>query len=82
MKIRFIPPLVIAAAAAGSIITAPTAAAAPMPMQLTCTYLGDSNTQCQTPGNVQINDSPPVQFAPQYPFFGNVLIFHHGGHHR
>jgi hypothetical protein len=79
MNMHFIPPLAIAAAAA-AIIAAPTAAAAPS--QLTCTYLGGSNTQCQTPGNVQINDSPTVQYAPQYPFYGNVLLFHHGGHHR
>jgi hypothetical protein len=75
MRIHFIPPVVITAAAA-AIIAAPTAAAA----QLTCTNLGGSNTQCQTPGNVQINDSPTVQYVPQYPFYGNVLIFHHGGH--
>ena len=80
MKMRYIPPLVIAAAAA-AIVAAPTAAAAPS--QLTCTYLGASNTQCQTPGNVQINDSPTVQYAPQYPFYyGSALIFRHGGHHR
>jgi hypothetical protein len=77
MKIRYISPLVVAAAAA-AIAVAPVAAAAPA--QLTCTYLGSSNTQCQTPGNVQINDSPTVQYVPQYPFYGNVLIFHHGGH--
>jgi hypothetical protein len=77
MKIRYISPLVVAAAAA-AIAVAPVAAAAPA--QLTCTYLGGSNTQCQTPGNVQINDSPTVQYVPQYPFYGNVLIFHHGGH--
>jgi hypothetical protein len=80
MTMRFVPPLVIAAAAALSIIAAPTAEAAPS--QLTCTYLGGSITQCQSPGNAQINDSPPVQYVPQYRFWGNALIFHHGGHHR
>ena len=87
MRLRYFPPLVMAAAAA-AIGLAPVAAAAPTPTQQTCTNLGNSTTQCQMPGNVQINDSPPVQYAPQYPFFGygmygNGLIFHHGGpHHR
>jgi hypothetical protein len=81
LKIRYISPLLVAAAAA-AIAVAPVAVAAPTPIHPTCTYLGDSNTQCQTPGNVQINDSPQVQYVPQYPFYGNALIFHHGGHHR
>ncbi len=86
MRLWYFAPLAIAAAAA-TIAVAPTAAAVPTPIQQTCTDLGGSNTQCQSPGNVQINDSPPVQYAPQYPFFGygmygNWLIFHHGGHHR
>lgn len=83
MKIRYISPLVMAAAAAAAIAVAPAASAEPTPgFAQTCTSLGASNTQCQSPGNVQINDSPPVQYAPQYPFYGNVLLFHHGGHHR
>jgi len=46
-----------------------------------CTYLSANSTMCQTPGNVQINDSPaPVQYAPQFPYFGgNLIILHH--HH-
>jgi hypothetical protein len=41
------------------------------------------STICQTPGNAQIVDAPPpVQYAPQFPFFGDsALIFHHGGNH-
>ena len=79
IKRRCLPPMLLAVAAAASIAAAPTALADPP----TCTYLSDSTTQCQTPGNVQINDSPPVQYAPQYPFFGGegLIIFHHGGHH-
>ena len=73
MRMRYFPPLVMAAAAA-AIGLAPVAAAAPTPIQQTCTNLGGSNTQCQTPGNVQINDSPPVQYAPQYPFFGYGIV--------
>lgn len=37
-------------------------------------------TECQTPGNVQINDSLPPDFQPQYPDFS---LFGFGGHgHR
>jgi hypothetical protein len=51
-----------------------------------CTYTGNA-TQCQTPGNVQINTEPgsAAQYAAQqqYPFFGygyeGALLFHHRG---
>ena len=72
----------LAAVAAAVIATAPTAAAdaaptqptasatAPAPVDPTqsiCTSLGGSKTQCQTPGNVEINDSPPpVHYKPQW----------------
>jgi hypothetical protein len=68
----YVTPL-LAAVAAAVIATAPTAAAdaaptqpttiatAPAavdPTQSTCMSLGGTKTRCQTPGNVQINDSP------------------------
>jgi hypothetical protein len=74
--LRCLSTLVVSVAAA-SIVVAPAAMAAPTPI---CTSLSDSSTQCQSPGNVQINDSPPVQYQPQWgfdPFFGNVLAFRH-----
>jgi len=51
-----------------------------------CTYMG-SATQCQTPGNVQINTEPSNAALDaaqqQYPFFGygyeGALLFHHRG---
>jgi hypothetical protein len=64
----------LAAVAAAVIGTAPTAAAdaaatgptviaaAPAAVDPTpsiCMSLGSTKTRCQTPGNVQINDSPP-----------------------
>ena len=78
IKRRYLPPMLLAAAAAASIATAPTALA-----EQSCTYPSANSTVCQTPGNAQIVSSPPaVQYASQFPFFGgNVLIFHHGGHH-
>jgi hypothetical protein len=67
--------MLLAVAAAASIAAAPTALA-----EQSCSNLGANSTMCQTPGNVQINESPPVQYGPQYPYLGG-LIFHHGGHH-
>lgn len=75
MKIRnFIPPLLVAGASAVAIAVAPLAAAAP-----TCTSTGSASL-CQTAGNAQVTATPPqVDYGMQYPFFGNVLLFHHGG---
>lgn len=77
IKRRYLPPMLLAVAAAASIATAPAALA-----EQSCTYLSANSTVCQTPGNVQIvNSPPPVQYAPQFPYFGgNALLFHHGGH--
>ena len=72
-KLCYLTPL-FAAVASAVIATAPTAAADAVPTQPTavatapaavdptqsiCTSLGGWKTRCQTPGNVQINDSPP-----------------------
>lgn len=80
MKMRHISLLVAAGAASAAIAVAPTASAAPT--GLTCTYVGAQTTQCQSPGNVQINSDQEVTYPNQYPFYGNVLLFHHGGYHR
>lgn len=80
MKKRYIPTFVAAGAAAVAIAAAPAAAAAPTGQ--VCTYVGSETTACQSPGNVQINSDHEVQYPDQYPFYGNVLLFHHGGHHR
>jgi hypothetical protein len=53
-KPNVITPLLATAAAVVAIAAAPTAAAAP-----TCFNLGDSETMCQSPGNVQINNARP-----------------------
>ena len=72
-KLCYVTPLLTAVAAA-VIAAAPTAAADAAPTQPTaiatapaavdpaqsiCMSLGGWKTRCQTPGNVQINDSPP-----------------------
>jgi hypothetical protein len=77
MRIRsFIPPLLVAGAGAAAIAVAPLADAAP-----TCTFTGTASV-CESEGNAQISATPPpIDYQAQYPFFGNVLIFHHGGRH-
>jgi hypothetical protein len=67
-KLTYIAPLLAAGAAAVAIAAAPTAAAV---NGQTC-----SGNVCQSPGNVQINNSPPpVQYYP----YGDVP-FLLGGH--
>ncbi|HZA11031.1 hypothetical protein [Mycobacterium sp.] len=56
MTIRF--GYLIAAGAAAAILSAPTASAASAGQA--CTDVGSSGTECSSPGNVQINDAPPV----------------------
>jgi hypothetical protein len=81
MKTRNISALVAGAAAAIAIAAAPAAAAAPTGQ--TCTYVGSETTQCQSPGNVQINSDHQVQYPYWgFPFYGDALLFHHGGNHR
>jgi hypothetical protein len=70
MKLNYIAALLTAGAAAVAIAAAPIAAAAPTTGQ-SCGASG-TGTICQSPGNVQINDSPPpVQF---YPYGGEALL--------
>lgn len=50
-----------ATAFAALLAVAPTASAAPAPTPKTpaCNYVAGDDTVCQTPGNVQVNSSPP-----------------------
>ena len=66
IKLTYITPLLAAAAAALAIAAAPTAAAATNGQQ-TCT-----GNICQSPGNVQINNTPPRGTMP-------FLLGGHGG---
>jgi hypothetical protein len=56
-----------AIATAPAALAAPTAAANPPQAQESCLDL-NSGSQCQSPGNVQINDSPA---GPIYPYYGD-----------
>lgn len=69
--LHYIAPLLATGAAAVAIAVAPIAAAAPTApsdpaqVQQSCANLGGTQSECQAPGNVQINDAPPqVDFFP------------------
>ncbi|ORV09054.1 hypothetical protein AWB94_10750 [Mycolicibacterium canariasense] len=68
---------VTGAAAIISISTAEPAFAADNPQS--CTSVGTSATLCQSPGNAQLDDAPPVPQASQYPLWAGLLLFHHAG---
>ena len=65
MRLRYLAPLAMAAAAA-AIGLAPVAGAAPTGPSSQCTSTGNS-TVCQRPGHVGIVNSPPVVSRPLYP---------------
>ena len=86
MKLSYLTPLLGAAAAVVAITAAPAAAAAASgPPSQSCGASG-AGTVCQSPGNVQINDTPPpVNFDP---YGGEAFLlggfgggFHGGGGH-
>jgi hypothetical protein len=57
--------------AAGALLLAPTAAAAP-----DCTQTTPTTTQCQTPGHSQIVTSPPAMNTnPWWPYGGFAIGF-------
>jgi hypothetical protein len=86
MKLSYMTPLLGAAAAGVAIIVAPIAAAAPAgpaAPQQSCGVSGTGSV-CESPGNVQINDSPPA--VGFYPYGGDAFLlggygrgFHGGG---
>jgi hypothetical protein len=76
LGLNYIASLLAAGAAAVAIAAAPIAAAAPpdpgnpSPVQQSCIDLGGKQSQCQAPGNVQINDAPPQ--VDYYPYAGGA----------
>jgi hypothetical protein len=85
VKLTYLMSVLAAGAAAAAISAAPIASAA---VQQSCTDTA-SGSECQSPGNVEINDTPPpVSFDP-YGYdgfllggFGGYGGFHGGGGHR
>ena len=75
--------MLLAAAAATAIAAAPIAAADPAPDQSSCSD-ATPDSICQTPGDVEINDSPPpVEYQPQYPYWeGSFDGYGHHTRHR
>jgi hypothetical protein len=82
MKLSYVTPLLGAAAAGVAIIVAPIASAADTGQSCGASGTG---TVCESPGNVQINDSPPA--VGFYPYGGDAFLlggyggggFHGGG---
>ena len=90
---RFLTPLMAAAGAAVAILSAPAAVADPGDSSTlpACTdvggpsAMGAGTTDCATPGNVQLNATPPEP-TYVYPwddeFYGSALIIGGGGGRR
>ena len=69
-----------AIATAPAALAAPTAAGNPPQAQESCIDLS-SGSQCQSPGNVQLNDSPAGPIFPNsgdYPYNGGYYGGYHG----
>jgi hypothetical protein len=69
--LRYVATLLATGAVAVAIAAAPLAAAAPTApndptqVQQSCTNMGGTQSECQAPGNVQVNDAPPqVDYFP------------------
>lgn len=69
---KHVAPLLAAGAVVAAIGRAPVAAANPVatdtpsPPSQSCAQLGAAEYRCQSPGNAQLNDAPPVtNFFPQ-----------------
>lgn len=73
---RHLLPLATGAAAV-AIAVAPIASAADDP-HLVCTYQAPGDSQCDTPGNAQIDASPQaVPYESLYPYvLGDILVQH------
>ena len=83
IKLAYIAPLLAAGAAAAAIAAAPIAAADPGAVQQSCTE-SVSGSECQSPGNVQITDTPGSMNYDPYGDDGLLLGgfgggFGHGG---
>jgi hypothetical protein len=69
-----VPSLAVVTAAAGIVVG--IAAAAPAAAIPVCTNTGPTTTQCERPGNAQINTAPPYNnnlYPFGWPFWGGGL---------
>lgn len=76
LTFRHLIPLATGAAAV-AIAVAPVASAADNP-HLVCTYQAPGDSQCDTPGNAQIDAAPQaVPYESLYPYvLGDILVHH------
>ena len=75
----------LAGTAAVAIVAAPLAAADPAPVKKTCISSissGYSGTRCDSPGNVEINASPPSVSAGGYLYSAGQGCSHRRCHHN
>jgi hypothetical protein len=72
--------IVLGAAAAAAISTAPITTAQPdsVPTAQICSSSGANTTLCQSGGNAQIDTAPTIQAPPGYPYLGGLGVYHHG----
>jgi hypothetical protein len=88
VRLTYLMPMLAAGAVAVAISAAPIASADSTAVQQSCTD-SVSGSECQSPGNVEINDTPaPTNFDPYgdegllLGGFGGYGGFHGGGGHR
>lgn len=73
--LRLIVPAIFAGGVALAVVTAPAALADPLLPSCQTTSTGGQDTECATPGNVQIDATPPVYPYPFYDdFYGPGFI--------
>jgi hypothetical protein len=75
-----LPSLAVVTAAAGVVVGIATAA--PASAIPTCTNTGPTTTQCERPGNAQINTAPPFNnnyYPFGWPFWGGGITISLGG---
>jgi hypothetical protein len=77
MKLSYMTPLLGAAAAAVAFIAAPIAAAAAPGGPVSQCSASGVGTECESTGNVQINDTPPP--VSLYPYGGDAFQLGGGG---
>ena len=73
MRVGHFATLAGAVAVAAAVASAPLAAAEPNQPQESCDTAGPSSTVCQTPGNAEINDAPPLPDFHPYGGEGGLL---------
>ena len=74
--VQFYIPAIVVSGVIAAVVSAPTAAALPE-----CTNTGPTTTQCERPGNAQINTSPstPDTYPWGWPWWGTGITIGIGG---